>query len=75
MYKIEVSEMDIHCDNKTGRDTYKDINFIKKGCQPTEQFIKDENGEILANSNRSGTQVDNLLQSLQNTQTAGEFRA
>jgi hypothetical protein len=32
MYKIEVSEMDIHSENTMGRDMFKDIVLIKEGC-------------------------------------------
>jgi hypothetical protein len=31
MYKM-VSEMDIHSENKKGRDMFKDIVLIKEGC-------------------------------------------
>jgi len=32
MYKTEISEMDIHSENKKGMDIFKDIVLIKEGC-------------------------------------------
>jgi hypothetical protein len=37
--------------NKKIRDRYRGINAFKRGYQPRSNFVKDENGDLLADSN------------------------
>jgi hypothetical protein len=37
--------------NKNIRDLYRGINDFKKGYQPGNKLVKDENGDLLADSN------------------------
>jgi hypothetical protein len=36
--------------SKNIRDLYKGINELKSVCQPWSNFVKDENGDLLADS-------------------------
>jgi hypothetical protein len=36
--------------NKNIRDLYRGINEFKRGYQPRSNFVKDENGDLLADS-------------------------
>jgi hypothetical protein len=38
--------------NKNIRDLYRGINECKMGYQPRSNLVKDENGDLLAHSNR-----------------------
>jgi hypothetical protein len=37
--------------NKNIRDLYRGINEFKRGYQPRRNFVKDENSDLLADSN------------------------
>jgi hypothetical protein len=37
--------------NKNIRDLYRGINEFKRGYQPRSNLVKDENGDLLADSN------------------------
>jgi hypothetical protein len=38
------------CKNKSIRDLYRGKNEFKKGYQPKSNFVKDENGDLFADS-------------------------
>jgi hypothetical protein len=37
--------------NKNIRDLYRGINEFKRGYQPRSNYVKDQNGDLLADSN------------------------
>jgi hypothetical protein len=41
----------LHNINKNIRDLYRGINEFKRGYQPRNNLVKDENGDVLADSN------------------------
>jgi hypothetical protein len=48
--KNKINELETNCKNKNIRDLYKGINEFKKGYQPRTNMVKEENGEMLADS-------------------------
>jgi hypothetical protein len=49
--KDTINELATNSKNKDIRDLYRGINEIKKGYQPRSNLVKDENGDLLADSN------------------------
>jgi hypothetical protein len=49
--KGKINELEMNSKNKNFRDLYRGINEFKKGYQPRSQLVKDENGDLLADSN------------------------
>jgi hypothetical protein len=47
----KINELPMNCKNKNIRDMYRGINEFKKGYQPRSNLVKDENGDLLADSN------------------------
>jgi hypothetical protein len=48
--KDKINELAIISKNNNIRDLYRGINDFKKGYQPRNNLVKDENGELLAHS-------------------------
>jgi hypothetical protein len=44
------SELETNSQNKNIRDLYRSINEFKKGYQPRTNMVKEENGDLLADS-------------------------
>jgi hypothetical protein len=42
--------MAMNSENTSNRDLYKGINEFKRGYQPRSNLVKDESGDLLANS-------------------------
>jgi hypothetical protein len=49
--KGKINEPATNSKNKNIRDLHRGINEFKKGYQPRSNFVKDENGDLLADSN------------------------
>jgi hypothetical protein len=49
--KGKIKEFATDSKNKNIRDLYRGLNEFKRGYQPRSIFVKDENGDLLANSN------------------------
>jgi hypothetical protein len=49
--KDKINELATNSKNKTIRDLYKGINEFKRGYQTRNNLVKDENGDLLADSN------------------------
>jgi hypothetical protein len=49
--KGKINELESNSKNKSIRDLYRGINEFKRGYQPRSIFVKDENGDQLADSN------------------------
>jgi hypothetical protein len=48
--KDKINELAMNSKNKNIRDLYREINEFKRGYQPRSNFVKDENGDLLADS-------------------------
>jgi hypothetical protein len=49
--KGKINELAMNSKNKNIRDLYRGINEFKRGYQPRSNLVKDENGDMLADSN------------------------
>jgi hypothetical protein len=50
--KDEINELATNSENKKIRDKCKGINKFKRGYQPRSNLVKDENGDLLADSHK-----------------------
>jgi len=48
--KVKIEELETNSTNNNVRDLYRGINDFKKGYQPRTSIIKDEKGDLLADS-------------------------
>jgi hypothetical protein len=48
--KNKINELETDSKNKNIRDLYRGINEFKKGYQPRTDMVKEENGDLLADS-------------------------
>jgi glucose-6-phosphate isomerase len=48
--KDRINQLAMNSKNKNIRDLYRGINDFKRGYQPRSNFVKDENGDLLADS-------------------------
>jgi hypothetical protein len=48
--KNKINELETNSKNKNIRDLYSGINEFKKGYQPRTNMVKEENGDLLADS-------------------------
>jgi hypothetical protein len=51
--KDKINELATNSKNKNIRDLHRGINEFKRGCQPRSNLVKDENGDLLADSNNT----------------------
>jgi hypothetical protein len=51
--KGKIDELTTNSKNKNIRDLYRGINEFKRGYQPRSYLVKDENGDLLADSQPS----------------------
>jgi C4-type Zn-finger protein len=49
--KAKIEELETNCKINNIRDLYRGINAFKKGYQPRTVIVKDEKGELVADSN------------------------
>jgi hypothetical protein len=49
--KGKINELETNSKNKNIRDLYRGINEFKRGYHPRSNLVKDENGDLLADSN------------------------
>jgi hypothetical protein len=63
--KSKINKLTAHSKNKNIRVLYRGINLFKRGCQPTTNQVKDENGDLIADPhivlNRWKTYYSHLL--------------
>jgi hypothetical protein len=52
--------------DKNIRDLYRGINEFKRGCQPRNNLVKDENGDLLADSQNILNRWENYFSQLLN---------
>jgi hypothetical protein len=48
--KDKINELATNSKNKNIKDLYRGINGFKRGYQPTNNLVKDENGDLLTDS-------------------------
>jgi hypothetical protein len=60
--------------NKNNRDLYRGINEFKRGYQPRSNFVKDENGDLLADSNSIVNRWKSYFSQLLNVHNVGDVR-
>jgi hypothetical protein len=48
--KVKINELAMNSKNKNIRDLYRGINGFKRGYEPKNSLVKDENGALLADS-------------------------
>jgi hypothetical protein len=48
----KIDELATNSKNKNIRNLYRGINYFKKGYQTRSNLVKDENGDLLADSSR-----------------------
>jgi hypothetical protein len=48
--KAKINELETNSKNKNIRDLYRGINDFKKGYQPRTNVVKDEKGDLVADS-------------------------
>jgi hypothetical protein len=58
--KGKINELATNSKNKNTRDLYRGINEFKRGHQPRSNFVKDENGDLLANSNKTNKKTNSM---------------
>jgi hypothetical protein len=51
--KDKINELAMNSKNKNIRDLYRGINEFKRGYRPRSNLVKDENGDLLADSSNT----------------------
>jgi hypothetical protein len=64
--KDKINELAINCKNKNIRDLYRRIKEFKTGCQPRNNLVKHENGDLLADSHNILNRWKNYFSQLLN---------
>jgi hypothetical protein len=64
--KYKINELATNSKNKNIRNLYRGVNGFKRGYQPRNNFVKDENGDVLADSDNSLNRWKNYFSQLLN---------
>jgi hypothetical protein len=64
--KDKINELATNSKNKKIRDLYREINGFKRGYQPKTNLVKDENGDLLADSHNILNRWKNYFSQLLN---------
>jgi hypothetical protein len=70
--KDKINELSTNSKNKYIRDLYRGINKFKRGCRPRNNLVKDENGDLLADSQNVLCRWKNYFSQLLNAHSAGD---
>jgi hypothetical protein len=62
--KGKINELAMNSKNKNIRDLYRRMNEFKRGYHPGSNYVKDENGDLLADSNNIVNRWEELLLSI-----------
>jgi hypothetical protein len=73
-FKEKINELETHSKNKNIRDLYRGINECKKGCQPINNFINDQDGDLLADSHNILNRWKNYFHQLLNVHGINDVR-
>jgi hypothetical protein len=63
----KINELSTNSKNKNIRDLYRRINELKMRYQPRSNLVKDENGDLLADSHNIFEEVKEQLSVIQRT--------
>jgi hypothetical protein len=72
--KDKINELATNSKNKNIRDLYRGINKFKRGYQPRNNFVKDENGDLLADSHNILNWWKNCFSKLLNVHNVSDVR-
>jgi flagellar basal body rod protein FlgC len=72
--KDKSNELATNSKNKNIRDLYKDINEFKRGYQPRNNLVKDENCDLLADSHNILNRWKNYFSQLLNVHNVSDVR-
>jgi hypothetical protein len=72
--KDEIYVLATNSKNKNIRDLYKGINEFKRGYQPGSNLVKDENGDLLADSHNILNGWKNYFSQLFNVHRVSDAR-
>jgi hypothetical protein len=64
----------VNSKNKNIRELYRGINEFKRGYQPRSNLVRDENGDLLAESNNTVNRWKSYLSQLLNVQNVSDVR-
>ncbi|PNF40027.1 hypothetical protein B7P43_G12320, partial [Cryptotermes secundus] len=72
--KDKTDELAMNSKNKNIRDLYRGINDFKRGFQPSSNLVKDENGDLLADSHNILNRWRNYYSQLLNVHRVSDVR-
>jgi hypothetical protein len=72
--KDKINELAMNSKNKNIRDLYRGINGFKRGYQPRNSLVKDENGDLLVNSHNILNRWKNYFSQLLNVHNVSVVR-
>jgi hypothetical protein len=72
--KDEINELPTISKNKIIRDLYRGINEFKRGYQPRNNLVKDENGDLLADSHNILNRLKRYFSQLLNVRNVSHVR-
>jgi hypothetical protein len=72
--KDRINELAMNSRNKNIKDLYRGINEFKMGYQPSNNLVKDENGDLLADSHNILNRWKNYFSQLLNVHNVSDVR-
>jgi hypothetical protein len=72
--KYKINDLATNSKNKNIRDLYRGINGFKRGYQPRNNLVKDENGDLLADSHSILKRWKNYFSQLLNVHNVSDVR-
>jgi hypothetical protein len=72
--KDKINELAMNSKNKNIRDQYRGINEFKRGYQSSNNLVKDENGDLLADSHKILNRWRNYFSQLLNMHNTSDVR-
>jgi hypothetical protein len=72
--KDKINALETNIKNKNISDMYRGLNGFKRGYQPRSRLVKDENGDLLADSHNISNRWKNYFSQLLNLQNASDVR-
>jgi hypothetical protein len=72
--KDKINDLATNSKNKNIRDLYRGINEIKRGYQPINNLVKDENDDMLADSHNILNRWKNYCSQLLNVHNFSDVR-
>jgi hypothetical protein len=68
----KINDLTTNSKNKNIRDMYRGINSFKRGYRPTNNLMKNENGDLLANSHNIFNRWKNYCSQLLNVRNVND---